>query len=92
VSKRRKKPKTQAFSYKAPNATSVLLVGEFTEWQQNAIAMEKDPNGVWNASIKLPPGAHKYLFIVDGEWCEDPDCTNRAPNPYGGHDMVRQVG
>jgi 1,4-alpha-glucan branching enzyme len=91
VSKRRKRPKNQVFSYTAPNAMSVLLVGDFTEWQQKAIAMEKGGNGVWTTSLKLPSGTHHYLFIVDGEWCDDPACTVRAPNPYGGHDMVRQV-
>jgi 1,4-alpha-glucan branching enzyme len=92
VSRRRKKPKTQAFSYTAPKATSVLLVGDFTEWQQNAIALSRGPDGVWTTSIKLPPGTHRYLFIVDGEWCDDPACTQKLPNPYGGNDMVRQVG
>jgi 1,4-alpha-glucan branching enzyme len=92
VSKRRKKPKTQVFSYAAPSATSVLLVGDFTEWQQKAIALEKGADGVWSATTKLPPGTHRYLFIVDGEWCDDPACTVRLPNPFGGHDMVRQVG
>jgi 1,4-alpha-glucan branching enzyme len=91
VSRKRKKAKAQTFSYKAPAATSVLLVGEFTEWQQNAIALERGENGVWTTSLKLPQGLHKYLFIVDGEWCDDPTCTQRQPNPFGGHDMIRQV-
>ena len=43
-------------------------------------------------TLKLPAGKHSYLFIVDGQWCEDPECTVRVPNPFGGFDMVRQVG
>jgi 1,4-alpha-glucan branching enzyme len=92
VSRRSKKPKTQTFRYVAPGATSVLLVGEFTEWQQKAIVMEKEKDGVWTTTLKLPPGKHSYLFIVDGQWCEDPACTVRVPNPFGGFDMVREVG
>lgn len=91
MSKRRKRPRTQTFSFTAPDAMSVLLVGEFTEWQQRAIALEKGKDGVWTTSVKLPPGTHNYLFIVDGEWCDDPACAVRVPNPFGGHDMVRQV-
>jgi hypothetical protein len=34
---------------------------------------------------------HHYLFIVDGEWRDDPDCPLRVPNPHGGQNMVRQV-
>jgi 1,4-alpha-glucan branching enzyme len=81
----------QTFRYTAPAATSVLLVGDFTEWQQGALVMEKGQDGVWTTDLKLPQGKHSYLFVVDGEWCEDPACTVRVPNPFGGHDMVREV-
>ena len=91
MSRRTKKPKIQTFRYAAPAATSVLLVGEFTEWQQRAVVMEKGQDGVWTTALKLPPGKHSYLFIVDGEWCEDPECPVRVPNPFGGHDMVREI-
>jgi 1,4-alpha-glucan branching enzyme len=91
VSRKRKHPKKQTFRFTAPDATSVLLVGDFTDWQQGAIALEKGSDGVWTTTLKLPPGTHKYLFIADGEWCEDPECPVRVPNPSGGHDMVRQV-
>ena len=70
---------------------SVLLVGDFTHWQQKGIPMQKAKNGTWTASVDLPPGTHHYRFIVDNEWCDDPECTLRVPNPYGGQDMVRQV-
>jgi 1,4-alpha-glucan branching enzyme len=70
---------------------SVLLVGDFTHWQQNGIPMQKNKNGIWVATVNLPPGKHHYRFIVDSEWCDDPECTLRVPNPYGGQDMVRQV-
>ena len=92
MSRKSKKPKTQTFCYVAPAATSVLLVGEFTEWQQKALPMEKGKDGAWTTTLKLPQGKHSYLFIVDGQWCEDPACTERVPNPFGGFDMVRQVG
>jgi len=69
-----------------------MLVGEFTEWQQMALPMEKGNDGFGPLLLKLPAGKHSYLFIVDGQWCEDPECTVRVPNPFGGFDMVRQVG
>ena len=34
----------------------MLLVGDFTEWQQKAIVMEKGRDGVWTATLKLPRG------------------------------------
>ena len=81
----------QKFQIAAPEAEKVLLVGDFTQWQERAIPMRKGRDGVWIASIELAPGPHSYRFIVDGEWCDDPECSLRVPNPYGGQDMVRQV-
>jgi 1,4-alpha-glucan branching enzyme len=81
----------QTFRFSAPAATSVLLVGDFTHWQQKGIPMSKGRDGIWTASVALPPGKHHYRFIVDNEWYDDPECTVRVPNPYGSQDMVRQV-
>ncbi len=70
---------------------SVLLVGDFTQWQQKGIPMRKGPDGIWTATVELAPGKHVYRFIVDGEWRDDPECRLRIANPYGTQDMVRQV-
>jgi hypothetical protein len=53
--------------------------------------MEKGSGGVWTAAVKLAPGTYNYLFIVDGEWRDDPECSMRVPNPFGTHNMVRRV-
>lgn len=81
----------QVFAFAAPMAASVQLVGDFTHWQQRPISLRKDAEGVWRATVELPPGAHHYRFLVDGEWRDDPECLARTPNPYGGQDAVRQV-
>lgn len=83
--------KKQTFRIIEPDAETVLLAGDFTDWKQRAIRMEKGDGGVWTTTVKLPPGTHNYLFIVDGEWCEDPECPARVPNPHGGYNMVRHV-
>jgi 1,4-alpha-glucan branching enzyme len=81
----------QNFRFTAPGAMSVMLVGDFTQWQQKGIPMRKGKDGVWTASVDLTPGMHHYRFIVDGDWRDDPECTVRVANPYGGQDMVKQV-
>ena len=70
---------------------SVMLVGDFTHWQQRGIPMHKDGSGVWTAKVDLSPGKHSYRFIVDGEWRDDPDCKLRVPNPFGTQDMIREA-
>jgi 1,4-alpha-glucan branching enzyme len=76
------------FTYAAPEAQAVLLAGEFTGWQQAPVAMKKDKQGVWNASVSLSPGSYEYRLVVDGQWRDDPGCANRRPNQFGGHNCV----
>lgn len=81
----------QQFSFRAPGALSVLLVGDFTHWQENPIPLKKQPDGVWRTTVPLAPGTYHYRFIVDGEWRDDPECTLRVPNPFGQENSVRIV-
>lgn len=83
--------KQQVFSLTAPAAKSVMLAGDFTQWQEKAIQLKKEPTGVWHASVELTPGKHHYRFIVDGQWCDDPSCAMYEPNPYGTRDAVLRV-
>ncbi len=81
----------QTFSFRAPDAVSVQLVGDFTQWQERPISLQKGADGVWRASAILEPGTHHYRFLVDGEWRDDPECTLRVANPFGGENMMRRV-
>jgi 1,4-alpha-glucan branching enzyme len=80
----------QLFSFDAPAASSVLLVGDFTHWQKGPVTLRKSPDGIWH-TVSLPPGEYHYRFLVDGEWRDDPECTLRMPNPFGTHDAVVRV-
>ncbi|HZT22889.1 MAG TPA: glycogen-binding domain-containing protein [Verrucomicrobiae bacterium] len=82
---------TQTFSFRAPDAISVQLVGDFTQWQERPINLQKGPDGVWRTTVNLPPGVHHYRFLVNGQWRDDPECTWRVPNPFGTENMVRRV-
>ena len=81
----------QQFTLNAPGAASVLLVGDFTHWQERPISMKCNKSGVWKAVVELQPGAHHYRFLVDGEWRDDPECKLHAPNPFGSEDDVRVI-
>ena len=81
----------QTFRYVAPKATSVMLVGDFTEWQQGALVMAKGEDGVWTTELKLPQGKHSYLFIVDGEWQDDPNAAARVPNAFGSSNCILEI-
>ena len=80
------------FELNFPGARKVLLLGDFTRWQESPIPMKRKKNGDWAASIKLDPGTYTYRFLVDDQWLNDPACTMHAPNPYGGQNSVIQIG
>lgn len=77
-----------AFSYEAPGAREVLLAGDFTGWQQAPVPLKKGKNGLWKATINLPPGRYEYRLLVDGQWQDDPQCPDRFPNQFGGENCV----
>jgi 1,4-alpha-glucan branching enzyme len=81
----------QGFRFHDPTAKSVLLVGDFTNWERHPKSMEKGGDGFWTTTIELAPGKHTYRFIVDGEWRDDPCCETRTPNPFGSKDMVLET-
>lgn len=80
-----------AFEYTAPQAKSVLLVGDFTGWQEAPLAMKKSKTGVWKRVVSLAPGCYEYRLLVDGEWRDDPACPGRRSNPFGGENCVCEV-
>jgi hypothetical protein len=59
------------------NAGKVLLAGNFSNWELNAIPMTKVDSG-WVTSVKLRPGKYLYKFIADGNWTVDKDQYNRG--------------
>ena len=91
IAKPRGMTRIQTFSLTATDATSVMLVGDFTQWQKSPLPMRRNDDGIWTTMIALGPGTHRYRFLVDGEWRDDPECILRVQNPYGSEDSVRQV-
>jgi len=81
----------QTFSFNAPEATSVLLVGDFTHWQRKPVPLRKEADGIWRATVPLGPGQHHYRLIVDSEWRDDAECALRVPNPFGSQNSVAQA-
>jgi 1,4-alpha-glucan branching enzyme len=76
------------FAYSAPEAQTVLVVGDFTGWQQAPISLKKDKAGVWRKTVSLLPGRYEYRLLVDGQWRDDPQCAQRQPNQFGSENCV----
>jgi Glycogen recognition site of AMP-activated protein kinase len=79
------------FTLEAPEAGSVKLAADFTDWEKYPLDMIQGENGVWFTVVPLAPGHYSYRFIVDGQWCDDPRSNLRVENPFGTSNAVRQV-
>ncbi|MGO9608020.1 MAG: glycogen-binding domain-containing protein [Verrucomicrobiia bacterium] len=80
------------FSYSDLRAKSVSVAGDFNQWSATANTMQKDPSGVWIASIPLKPGKYQYKFVVDGNWKQDPLNPDAADDTFGGKNSVKTIG
>ncbi len=72
------------------NAKEVILSGSFNYWNEHLYKMEKTKNG-WELNLQLKPNDYQYRFIVDGNWIEDPDNSNRIPNEFGEYNSVIDI-
>ncbi len=68
-----------------------MVTGTFCDWQTDSLHLRKVKKGVWKRTLSLPPGRYEYRFLVDGEWHDDPKCTDRAPNAFGTENCILHV-
>lgn len=64
-----------------------MVTGTFCDWQEG-YPLKREKKGLWKATLTLAPGRYEYRFVVDGEWRNDPHCTECVPNPFGTENCV----
>ncbi len=76
--------------------TSVHVAGTFNGWNQTAVELTPDAEGVYAATVDLDPGIYLYKFILNGsDWVNDPihsDKTLEEPDGHGGMNSAVLVG
>ncbi|HEX6589414.1 MAG TPA: glycogen-binding domain-containing protein [Longimicrobiales bacterium] len=78
------------FRLDAPDASSVHLAGDFTDWQP-AVELHEAQPGVWTAIVPVRAGVHEYAFVIDGErWTPDPLGTS-VDDGFGGQNSRLSV-
>jgi 1,4-alpha-glucan branching enzyme len=79
---------------RAPNASSVRVVGDFNEWDRERAPMTRDAaSGLWSVTLSLRPGRHVYAFVVDDTvWMRDPRATAAPDADFGRPGSVLLVG
>lgn len=78
----------------APKATSVSLVGDFNDWDRARTPLKSaNADGMWSVTLPLPPGRHRYAFVVDGrQWVVDPAAPRAIEDDFGSPNSVVTVG
>jgi 1,4-alpha-glucan branching enzyme len=68
-----------------PHATRVELVGDFTNWRDQRLAMNREHPGWWDITVNVEPGEHQFCYLVDGAiWLADYAAHGVKLNGYGG--------
>ena len=80
---------TVHFVLSAPDARAVSVAGTFNQWDARATPLVRTgANGMWTATLELPPGQHQYAFVVDGvRWVPDPTAP-AVDDGYGRRNSV----
>ena len=71
-----KSRKITGFSYLAEDAKAVSLAGSFNGWNSQSTPMTNKNSGEWTVDLELAPGVYEYRYVVDGEWCSEPQCAD----------------
>ena len=61
-----------------PTAKFISIVGDFNHWNPENDILQKDHNGIWTLTKRIPKGQYRYKYIVDGKW--ETDLYNNNPN------------
>ncbi len=88
------KPKRRRvyFRVNAPKDAKVYLTGSFNDWDEKKKKLNYDPKEqLFKGTLLLEKGTYEYKFIINGEWCIDPDCQDWNRNEFGSLNSVIYV-
>lgn len=81
------------FSLQAPDASTVQVAGDFSNWEPVTRLQDPDGDGVWTGRVTLRPGVHEYMFVVDGtRWVTDPRAERYTDDGFGHRNAVLALG
>jgi len=85
---------TVTFVLEAPDARSVAVVGDFTNWQSEGYELSRRcGDEAWAITLQLRKDAtYTYCFLIDGrEWIPDPHAPETVDDGFGGVDSVLRL-
>jgi 1,4-alpha-glucan branching enzyme len=72
------------------SASSILLVGDFNNWQLGETPLKMAKTGVWSVSLDLETGkSYQFRYLIDGtNWENDPEADSFIPSGLGSENSV----
>jgi 1,4-alpha-glucan branching enzyme len=85
-------PSGVRFVVQRSTARTVAVAGTFNEWSTSAHPMHAATSGIWTATVPLPPGDHRFMYVVDGaEWVSPPHADEYEDDGFGSRNGVISV-
>ncbi len=72
------------------SASSILLVGDFNNWQLGETPLKKAKTGIWSVSLDLETGKeYQFRYLIDGtNWENDSEADKFVPSGLGSENSV----
>jgi 1,4-alpha-glucan branching enzyme len=72
----------------APSAKSVMLVGDFNNWNETSTPLKQGKDGSWSVVLTLQPGREYYFrYLIDNNrWENDWNADKYVRSPYSDAD------
>lgn len=83
-------PEMLSFSIVVPEATTVALLGSFSDWRP--VPMTRAADGSWHTEMSLTAGVYEYTYLVDGQPRTPPEAKRYQDDGFGGRNGVLLVG
>lgn len=75
------------------SASSVILVGDFNNWQIGETPLKKSKTGIWSVTLDLEASKnHQFRYLIDGtKWENDPEADKFIPSGLGSENSVIEL-
>lgn len=77
------------FRFYRPTARQAFIIGDFDNWSTDGLAMQRGPDGYWQASLSLPAGSYRFRYCADGQWFTDYAAFGLEMGPFGFDSVIR---
>jgi 1,4-alpha-glucan branching enzyme len=80
------------FSIAAPDATSVVVAGDFNNWSESEFELKKLKSGTFKGTVNLETEkTYQFKYIIDGQWANDADADGSVFNEYASENSVLKL-